>query len=62
MKKMIKFALTSALMSVSALSMAHNAEQFKPIKKPVSVHVLNLKTGIPSEGVVVVLDKKEGDK
>lgn len=49
-------------MSVSALSMAHNAEQFKPIKNPVSVHVLNLKTGIPSEGVVVVLDKKEGDK
>ncbi|ECA5828768.1 hydroxyisourate hydrolase, partial [Salmonella enterica subsp. enterica serovar Newport] len=25
-------------------------------------HVLNLKTGVPSEGVTVVLDKKEGDK
>lgn len=32
------------------------------MKNPISVHVLNLKTGIPSEGVTVVLDKKEGDR
>lgn len=32
------------------------------MKNPISVHVLNLKTGVPSEGVTVVLDKKEGDK
>lgn len=63
MSKMIKYSLAAALMSVSAFSMAATSE--KPVttmKNPISVHVLNLKTGIPSEGVTVVLDKKEGDK
>lgn len=62
MCKMIKYSLAAALMSVSAFSMAHTEAQATPMKNPISVHVLNLKTGIPSEGVTVVLDKKEGDK
>lgn len=63
MSKMIKYSLAAALMSVSAFSIAATSE--KPattMKNPISVHVLNLKTGVPSEGVTVVLDKKEGDK
>ncbi|ECN5820960.1 hydroxyisourate hydrolase [Salmonella enterica] len=63
MSKMIKYSLAAALMSVSAASMAATSEKpATPMKNPISVHVLNLKTGIPSEGVTVVLDKKEGDK
>ncbi|EKC4779449.1 hydroxyisourate hydrolase [Salmonella enterica] len=63
MSKMIKYSLAAALMSVSAFSMAATSEKSAtPMKNPVSVHVLNLQTGIPSEGVTVVLDKKEGDK
>lgn len=63
MSKMIKYSLAMALMSVSAFSMAATSEKSAtPMKNPVSVHVLNLQTGIPSEGVTVVLDKKEGDK
>lgn len=57
MSKMIKYSLAAALMSVSAFSIAATT-----MKNPISVHVLNLKTGVPSEGVTVVLDKKEGDK
>ncbi|HGG4727765.1 TPA: hydroxyisourate hydrolase [Salmonella enterica subsp. enterica serovar Hvittingfoss] len=59
---MIKYSLAAALMSMSALSIAHPESQATPMKNPISVHVLNLKTGVPSEGVTVVLDKKEGDK
>ncbi|ECF2367214.1 TPA: hydroxyisourate hydrolase [Salmonella enterica] len=62
MSKMIKYSLAAALMSVSAFSMAHTEAQTPPMKNPISVHVLNLKTGVPSEGVTVRLDKKEGDK
>ncbi|HAG1966780.1 TPA: hydroxyisourate hydrolase [Salmonella enterica] len=62
MKNIVKYSLASALMSVSAFSMAQGEAQPAPMKNPISVHVLNLKTGVPSEGVTVVLDKKEGDK
>ncbi|EAQ6131936.1 hydroxyisourate hydrolase [Salmonella enterica] len=62
MSKMIKYSLAAALMSVSAFSMAHSEAQTAPMKNPISVHVLNLETGVPSEGVTVVLDKKEGGK
>lgn len=63
MSKMIKYSLAASLMSVCAFSMAATSEKSAtPMKNPVSVHVLNLQTGIPSEGVTVVLDKKEGDK
>ncbi|EBB0848863.1 hydroxyisourate hydrolase [Salmonella enterica subsp. enterica serovar Ramatgan] len=62
MKKIVKYSLASALMSASAFSMAQGEAQPAPMKNPISVHVLNLKTGVPSEGVTVVLDKKEGDK
>lgn len=58
MSKMIKYSLAAALMSVSAFSMAHTEAQTTPMKNPISVHVLNLKTGVPSEGVTVMLDKK----
>ncbi|EAA9296970.1 peptidase associated/transthyretin-like domain-containing protein, partial [Salmonella enterica subsp. enterica serovar Typhimurium] len=63
MKNYLKFSLAAALMSVSALSVAATSEMSVTLmKNPISVHVLNLKTGVPSEGVTVVLDKKEGDK
>lgn len=63
MNNYLKVSLAAALMSVSALSLAATSEKSAtPMKNPISVHVLNLKTGIPSEGVTVVLDKKEGDK
>lgn len=62
MSKLIKYSLAATLMSVSAFSVAHTETQTTPMKNPISVHVLNLKTGVPSEGVTVVLDKKEGDK
>lgn len=62
MSRIIKGSLAVALMSVSAFSVAHGEALSIPVKNPISVHVLNLKTGIPSEGVTVVLDKKEGDK
>ncbi|ECF2367444.1 TPA: hydroxyisourate hydrolase [Salmonella enterica] len=62
MKSYLKLSLAAALMSVSAYSMAHSEAQSSPVKNPVSVHVLNLKTGLPSEGVTVVLEKKEGDR
>lgn len=45
--------------SLSTLSAHANAEE---IKNPLSVHVLNLQTGTPSQGVTVTLDKKEGNK
>lgn len=59
MTKSLKNSLVAALLSMSAVSFFANAEA---VKNPISVHVLNLKTGAPSEGVTVVLDKKEGDK
>ncbi|EEG5674227.1 hydroxyisourate hydrolase [Salmonella enterica] len=63
MKNYLKFSLAAALMSVSALSAAATSDTSATLmKNPISVHVLNLQTGIPSEGVTVVLDKKEGDK
>lgn len=31
-------------------------------KNPISVHVLNLQTGLPNDGVKVVLEKQEGDQ
>ncbi|EEG7921350.1 hydroxyisourate hydrolase [Salmonella enterica] len=63
MNNYLKISLAAAMMSVSALSLAATSERSAtPMKNPISVHVLNLKTGIPSEGVTVVLDKKEGDR
>ncbi len=59
MNKNLKYSLAAILVSMPAFSFAANAE---PVKNPISVHVLNLKSGTPSEGVTVVLDKKEGDK
>ncbi|ECI5745797.1 hydroxyisourate hydrolase [Salmonella enterica subsp. enterica] len=49
-------------MSVSAFSMAATSEKpTTPMKNPISVHVLNLKTGVPFEGVTVLLEKKNGN-
>ncbi|HBC0336820.1 TPA: hydroxyisourate hydrolase [Salmonella enterica subsp. enterica serovar Napoli] len=63
MKNYLKISLVAVLISVSALSVAATSEKSaNSMKNPISVHVLNLKTGVPSEGVMVVLDKKEGDK
>lgn len=63
MNRMIKYSLAAAMISVSALSIAAtDGNPAGTMKNPVSVHVLNLKTGVPSEGVTVVLDKKEGNK
>ncbi|EAA2597013.1 hydroxyisourate hydrolase, partial [Salmonella enterica subsp. enterica] len=51
MNNYLKFSLAAALMSVSALSLGATSEKSAtPMKNPISVHVLNLKTGIPSEG------------
>lgn len=55
----LKHAIAAALLSASAISISANAET---AKNPISVHVLNLKTGVPSEGVTVILEKKEGEK
>ncbi len=63
MNKYLKYSLAAAIMSVSAISVAATSENpVNSMKNPISVHVLDLKTGTPSEGVTVVLDKKEGDK
>lgn len=63
MNRMIKYSLAVAMISVSAFSIAATSgNPASTMKNPVSVHVLNLKTGVPSEGVTVVLDKKEGNK
>ncbi|WP_370611608.1 hydroxyisourate hydrolase [Citrobacter meridianamericanus] len=63
MNKYFKYSLAVAMMSVSATSMAASSENpTTSMKNPISVHVLNLKTGVPSEGVTVILDKKEGGK
>jgi 5-hydroxyisourate hydrolase len=59
MKKIIKNVLVTSLLW-GAVSSA--AEAAVTMKNPLSVHVLNLKTGVPSEGVTVTLDKKEDDK
>lgn len=55
----LKHAIAATLLSVSAVSLSAHAET---AKNPISVHVLNLKTGVPSEGVMVILEKKEGEK
>lgn len=53
----IKYGLMAAsLMAISALATA------APAKNPLSVHVLNLQTGVPSEGVKVLLEKMEDGK
>ncbi|EGM1628019.1 hydroxyisourate hydrolase [Salmonella enterica] len=59
MNKSLKISFTAILLSVSAASFAASTDI---AKNPISVHVLNLKTGVPSQGVTVTLDKKEGDK
>lgn len=48
--------IAASLMAVSAMSFAAAG------KNPLSVHVLNLQTGVPSEGVKVQLDKMENGK
>ncbi|WP_205438592.1 hydroxyisourate hydrolase [Edwardsiella tarda] len=59
MNQYLRFSLVGMVLSVSSVSFA---AQMEPAKNPISVHVLNLQTGVPSEGVSVILDKKEGDK
>lgn len=58
MKKLTQSLLAISLLTASGVSFAETAE----IKNPLSVHVLNLQTGTPSEGVTVLLEKKEGDR
>lgn len=57
MKTLINYSLAMTLLAASAATLADTA-----VKNPLSVHVLNLQTGVPSEGVTVLLEKKEGDK
>lgn len=57
MKAVLKYSLAMTLLAASGVTLADIA-----VKNPLSVHVLNLQTGIPSEGVTVLLEKKEGDK
>lgn len=45
-----------------AATFACSAVQAEEMKNPLSVHVLNLQSGQPSQGVTVTLDKKEGDQ
>ncbi len=59
MNNIFKSSLAIALLTASGLSLAATTTM---IKNPLSVHVLNLQTGVPSEGVTVLLEKKEGDK
>lgn len=59
MNNILKSSLAFALLTASGISVAATTAM---VKNPLSVHVLNLQTGIPSEGVTVLLDKKEGDK
>ncbi len=51
----LKYGLFASILACSALV---NAAE----KNPVSVHVLNLQTGVPSEGVKVTLEKQNGEK
>lgn len=44
--------LSSVLLSASTLSLANN---------PLSVHVLNTETGLPSANVAVILEAQQGD-
>lgn len=55
------FAATVATSAQSVVASAQGVAQ-KAAKNPLSVHVLNLQTGIPSEGVKVTLERKEGEK
>jgi len=59
MNNILKSSLAIALITASGYSLAATTTM---VKNPLSVHVLNLQTGLPSEGVSVLLDKKEGDK
>ncbi|SFM97935.1 5-hydroxyisourate hydrolase [Izhakiella capsodis] len=59
MNRLVKFSLSGVLISLSSASFA---AQTLPAKNPISVHVLNLKTGFPSEDILVTLDKREGHK
>ena len=54
--KSLKVLLLASLISLTATA---GAEQ---IKNPLSVHILNQQTGLPSAGVTVKLEHKEGDK
>ncbi|NIH30190.1 hydroxyisourate hydrolase [Hafnia paralvei] len=54
--KSLKVLLLASLISLTATA---GAEQ---IKNPLSVHILNQQTGLPSAGVTVTLEHKEGDK
>lgn len=55
MNKYLRLSLVGMVLSASSVSFAAQTEA---AKNPISVHVLNLKTGAPSEGVSVILDKK----
>ncbi|MCK2179715.1 hydroxyisourate hydrolase [Hafnia paralvei] len=54
--KSLNVLLLASLISLTATA---GAEQ---IKNPLSVHILNQQTGLPSAGVTVTLEHKEGDK
>lgn len=53
--KLLKIALLTSLISLSTTVFAEQA------KNPLSVHILNQQTGLPSAGVAVTLEHKEGD-
>ena len=50
---MLKVLIPCVAISVSSFSFAQN---------PLSVHVLNLENGLPSEGVKVILEKQENNQ
>lgn len=52
-KMMKKLVLTTSALLFSGLALAQN---------PLSVHVLNIETGLPSSKVAVVLEAQQGDK
>lgn len=54
--KSLKVVLLASLMSLTSTV---GAEQ---IKNPLSVHILNQQTGLPSAGVTVTLEHKEGER
>jgi len=47
-----------ALLAIATATTAYAA----PVKNPLSVHVLNLQTGVPTAGITVELDQQQNDK
>lgn len=56
--KKLQYAVLPLLLAASSLASA-TEPTVATKKNPISVHVLNLKTGSPSEGITVRLEKKE---